>query len=110
MTEEIDHDYDYDYDYRFAEHEYKHKQEHKHEHEHEHEHENAIRHACDLSFEAGFFGALAKKNGKERRQASRVLFKNIVGFKLNQSTQTDLLYLNYKSLRSLRLCEMLSSL
>jgi hypothetical protein len=80
MTEEIDHDYDYDYDYRFAEHEYKHKQEHKHEHEHEHEHENAIRHACDLSFEAGFFGALAKKNGKERRQASRVLFKNIVGF------------------------------
>jgi hypothetical protein len=79
MTEKID------YDNRFA----------------EHEHETAIRHACDLSFEA-----LAKKEGRHPGFYS----KTLLVFKLNQSTQNDLLYLNYKSLRSLRLCEMLSSL
>jgi hypothetical protein len=49
---------------------------------------------------------MAKKEGRHPGFYS----KTLLVFKLNQSTQTDLLYLNYKSLRSLRLCEMLSSL
>jgi hypothetical protein len=57
----------------------------------EHEHETAIRHACE-GRHPGFYS------------------KTLLVFKLNQSTHTDLLYLNYKSLRSLRLNEMLSSL
>jgi hypothetical protein len=68
---------DDDYDNRFA----------------EHEHETTIRHACDLSFEA-----LAKKEGRHPRFYPKTLFV----FKINQSTRTDLPYLNYKSLRSLR--------
>jgi hypothetical protein len=57
----------------------------------EHEHETAIRHACE-GRHPGFYS------------------KTLLVFKLNQSTQNDLLYLNYKFLRSLRLCKMLSSL
>jgi hypothetical protein len=49
----------------------------------EHEHETAIRHACE-SRHPGFYP------------------KTLFVFKLNQSTRTDLPYLNYKSLRSLR--------
>jgi hypothetical protein len=55
---------DYDYEHRFA----------------EHEHESFVRHACDLSFEAGFFEALAKKNGEEGKQASRVTSQIKIAF------------------------------
>jgi hypothetical protein len=49
----------------------------------EHEHETTIRHACES-------------------RHPRFYPKTLFVFKINQSTRTDLPYLNYKSLRSLR--------